>query len=603
MTHLDVRDYDADPTGSADSTEAIQEALDEARTIGAEGYHGCKVLLGPGTYKVTDTLVLTNGDDQYGAVQLLGDSIRTTHLIYEGSNDGRPAVVADKQSGSSFGNFWIRRAPSDKGTSIGLRIGGLTGTGTQSGNLVVKPMMVSGFNVGVLCGDEQGAGCSEIVFEFLAAQYCDTGVVLAGYNTINFLFEFLNIAYNDAYGMFATSANGISVDAGAGVRNALADFRFDTYGKSSIRQYRTEGCNRFLISAGGVSVHDCSAPHFTEEHDGIVAEIAGGGELPIHNSHLLGRVVGYGHVSLYDSTLVADQWLSPKSGEEQYFGGASVTVQNSTKGGMRENGRWIGLGGGGLRMVYMDTRDGVRWHGEKTRGVGALDFQRNGAQHYETLKCASNESLSIDGSTPFTISAWVMLRNDGPVDQGKFVTKVGEWDIRISHPTWNNGNVRFGMSVTDGTNVTTVYAQDVGAPEYGRWYHVVGTYDGDAIRCHVDAEEPAEAAHLTGIAGSEGEFCVGSQFFLGPYPTVRLGRVGFWKGRALTDEEIAALPVKYADLTTEQKEDLVSWYDWDQESSGLPPLIDWQDKHGENMLSAAVPNSLAFDPVSAVGPS
>jgi hypothetical protein len=94
--YVNVLDYGADPTGAADSYQAIQDAIDAAA--------GRWVYLPKGTYKITDTLSY-NVSATFGftspGIKLIGDGMNVTFLDHRAAN--KPLIDID--SGSHGGSY------------------------------------------------------------------------------------------------------------------------------------------------------------------------------------------------------------------------------------------------------------------------------------------------------------------------------------------------------------------------------------------------------------------------------------------------------------------------------------------------------------------
>ena len=84
---LDVLDFGADPTGTADSTTALQNAIDAVSTdTGIQG----RILLGRGTFKFSGTLILRKN------VQIVGRGLRFVSVLKPvGDFGGNPCISVD----------------------------------------------------------------------------------------------------------------------------------------------------------------------------------------------------------------------------------------------------------------------------------------------------------------------------------------------------------------------------------------------------------------------------------------------------------------------------------------------------------------------------
>lgn len=77
--YIDARRYGADPTGAADSTTAIQNAINVAQATS----NGATVILAPGTFKVTSQLVISSN-----RIRLIGCGMYATQILFAPIADG-----------------------------------------------------------------------------------------------------------------------------------------------------------------------------------------------------------------------------------------------------------------------------------------------------------------------------------------------------------------------------------------------------------------------------------------------------------------------------------------------------------------------------------
>ena len=90
-----------------------------------------------------------------------------------------------------------------------------------------------------------------------------------------------------------------------------------------------------------------------------------------------------------------------------------------------------------------------------------------------------------------TVEAWVLLDD------------IGRWGGLVSAVEHNPGELkgfvlgfrdsRFCFAIATEEHPTLEYVKAPGAPILGRWYHVAGTYDGDAAKLYVDGMEVARS--------------------------------------------------------------------------------------------------------------
>jgi hypothetical protein len=92
----------------------------------------------------------------------------------------------------------------------------------------------------------------------------------------------------------------------------------------------------------------------------------------------------------------------------------------------------------------------------------------------------------IDGGKEFTIAMWVFQesqQNTGLIQKGT------NWpDISYLLQPWSDGQIYFGVNVTASRAITKP-----GAFSLSKWYHLVGTFDGDMLKVFIDGTLKAEA--------------------------------------------------------------------------------------------------------------
>lgn len=125
-----VTSFGADPTGSADSTTAINNAITSTSATGIPVY------LPAGTYKHSGTLNLTNGES------LIGDGSQATTLEYTGSTialkyDITGSFTGAQEAGRLTG-FYLNGF-SGGGSTVGIQFGDLQG-------LQMSDVVLAGFN-------------------------------------------------------------------------------------------------------------------------------------------------------------------------------------------------------------------------------------------------------------------------------------------------------------------------------------------------------------------------------------------------------------------------------------------------------------------------
>ena len=341
---VDVRAYGADPTGRTDSTVAIQAALDDAIGHGVGNNRGSPANLGVGKFLISDTLVIPRSSAQYGSVSLVGHTPWTTQLHYAGPADGRPAILADRQFMFHLGNFTLSRPPAGRGTSIGLLFNDSSGAlGTQVISGFIYPMLVAGFNRGVVLGPDGGstykAAVSEFVFQKLLLRNCDIGMFLQDYNTLNIQVQFIDLT-NNGVGLKTGVAGQVFVGSGAGSLNSVTDFWFGpSEARNEVRNYRTEDPRRLLVSdSGGAILDNCVVSKWVDGHDGIA--IDADGDLMIRNSRLGAGKIGQSpsgnsggvRLTLENTWVDGPSYLTSVAGMPPLYGAQVVAINSFLAG-------------------------------------------------------------------------------------------------------------------------------------------------------------------------------------------------------------------------------------------------------------------------------
>lgn len=207
-------DYGADPTGVADSTTAIQAAIDAA--IAAKG----SVFLPTGTYKTTSTLSVTD------EINFYGEGSNQSIISLNTSSSSTPALLVDMGDNTSLigcriGGFGLNcGAGSARG--IGLRIQ-TTATNSAVSNCVFEEMYIRNVNVGVSM----------------------TGVI--------YMSTFRNITVTgnvDSYGWYATTAQEIIYNSYedlevTNVNDGAWAYYFSPAVASQFRNLTADGCALF----------------------------------------------------------------------------------------------------------------------------------------------------------------------------------------------------------------------------------------------------------------------------------------------------------------------------------------------------------------------
>lgn len=119
---VNVLDYGADPTGVADSTAAIQNAINYAATLGPSSV-GNVVYMPPGEYKTTSTIT-TGTASPVGQVALVGAGLYATIIKPDGDFTVLNVVTSYAETGGFAIEWPATAAASIPSTRIGVELAG-----------------------------------------------------------------------------------------------------------------------------------------------------------------------------------------------------------------------------------------------------------------------------------------------------------------------------------------------------------------------------------------------------------------------------------------------------------------------------------------------
>lgn len=289
---------------------------------------GGQVVVPPGTYTLTDTLVFTNA---VARVVFPGDA--ACRLLWQGPPD-KPAVWIDKGvwRREFVGGVLIDQGGTP-GTGIGMRMcqkdRPAAYVGTVCGGNRLSGFVFNRFDTGLLLGDRDAAtnsgytATSENTFDGFKFYDCKTAVKLTDYNTLNNRLNGLGLVRCE-FGVYCTQGGGMThIDGGSASECgtagtdywAKAVFHFGSGGRFSVSRFRQgEGGTAKFLSVSGqgsvVSVYDCeisgTSPMAAITGVGtkkVPIIITYNGQLAVHGGLLDGLVMASGlcgGVSLYD---------------------------------------------------------------------------------------------------------------------------------------------------------------------------------------------------------------------------------------------------------------------------------------------------------------
>lgn len=250
--------------------------------------------------------------------------------------------------------------------------------------------------------------------------------------------------------------------------------------------------------------------------------------------------------------------LDEESGSRADSHGSNTLTDNNTVGTA-------------LGKVAAVTADAISL---KTDLVASFDSANS---EYLSVRHDAQSGLDLSQYSAFTISAWVKFAADG-VDRAIYTRWGGGLQLLFVKRYDNLFSTRIN-------NASDASIHSLGAAATGGWQHVVGVWDGAQLTTYVDdtAGSPVALTSIkSGVAASH-EYQVGAWSGVNYSANGEMAHATVWN-RALSAGEITALynagtPRPYADLTTSEKVDLVSFWNLNE------PRGTRYDSHGSNHLT------------------
>ena len=187
------------------------------------------------------------------------------------------------------------------------------------------------------------------------------------------------------------------------------------------------------------------------------------------------------------------------------------------------------------------------------------------------------------GTTDFTISYWVYLTVAGSqFIMGKRQGSNDYWFFGTN----SGGGPRF-LSTVGGSTAQDLSVSGGDPVPLRTWTHIAASFDRDGLeKIYINGVERAsDSCNATDIDNT-GDLTLGS-FYAGAnhMDDGYLCNVGIWSGKALSQAEVKSIMWKnYANLTSDEKTSLVSWWNLDEETntSGGAGTGGVKDHHGSN---------------------
>ncbi len=259
LPYVFLSDFGAVGNGTTDDTAAINACF--ASVVGT----GATVIIAPGQYKITDTIIIgdsTGGagaDTSFISIECPGRN-GATQFQYAGDAD-RPIVLFAKNKYFTCTGLNVENH-SARGTTTGMMLGGggPGASGTQTLSAVFVNCSISNCHVGIQDGND--GACSEILWEQLSLIANDTGWTVNDFNSLDHMFFMLNMSDN-TIGLDSGSIENFWVTGGSATNVSGTDFFVRANASNvTITNYRSEAANVVVKgdpgSGGGrVTVQGC----------------------------------------------------------------------------------------------------------------------------------------------------------------------------------------------------------------------------------------------------------------------------------------------------------------------------------------------------------
>ena len=244
--------------GIHDDTKAIQAALNR---VG----ENVSVYLPPGTYRITQTLILTG---PLVGVMIVGHG-RTTRIVWDGAKGGRMFWSNGAAYSSYIGLTWDGKNKAAVGFDHGAKLRFETEIKHQ------HEAFLNFKECGIRIGHDQKYASAEILYNNCLFENCKTGVALLSFNDYNNTFdgcEFRNCDYgiHDEHGNFY--ARNCHFE-----RSRESDFYIGSEHNDSIRRCTSKNSRSFVIErqkkedvVAAVTIQDCHVAGWTNPSGAVI---------------------------------------------------------------------------------------------------------------------------------------------------------------------------------------------------------------------------------------------------------------------------------------------------------------------------------------------
>jgi len=248
---LSLLSFGAKCDGTTNDAAAIQRAFDAARRVSGT------IIWPARTCAVSAGVTLGGERDRSSFVGIRGATPNNSALKWIGPRNGVALTISHNKYFKIEGLSVVNSG--ERGTTQGIQLTGPLDVGTQTLAGQFERVSVAGFNIGVQAGVGGGKAASEIQWTMLSLNNNDIGLRTGDMNTLDHQFHMLLCGNNVTCVQHQTGE--LWVDGGSATADTRADFDFsgNSFGIASIRNFRSESSNRFIIgSVHNLTVESCS---------------------------------------------------------------------------------------------------------------------------------------------------------------------------------------------------------------------------------------------------------------------------------------------------------------------------------------------------------
>lgn len=254
--------------GGTDVGSALVACVAAIDTAGAGN-----LMWGSNNFGSTVALVVGSAATQH-KINIIGVNNVVSKLTWLGSTSA-VALTLNVEKYCTVSNLRVENGVA-AGTTVGIRLTGNAGSGTQTNGGILNLVLIDGFNVGLHTSNAAGATSSEISYFNFTVQNCDFGIVSSDFNAISHNFYDLQMAANTV-GFQATTSQ-IHVWGGSASGND-DDFIFVQNGASSIIGFYSETVTNTFVTTniGKLSIINCHVNGLSTPNSHTAINVQGGG--------------------------------------------------------------------------------------------------------------------------------------------------------------------------------------------------------------------------------------------------------------------------------------------------------------------------------------